>query len=136
MGNDLDYSQKEVRDDMLHWGEWIVRELGLSGFRLDAVKHFSHDFLKVWIEHIDKVLGQKLFIVGEYWRGDLRVLGPMIERFHGRLSLFDVALASNMSEISMAHNSDLRRILNGTLAKHYPNQAVACRFSSTRQRPE
>ncbi|RMZ77986.1 hypothetical protein DV737_g4094, partial [Chaetothyriales sp. CBS 132003] len=99
MGNDLDYSQQEVRDDIHAWGEWIVKEVGLAGFRLDAVKHFSHQFLKEWIQQLDsKFPDQRLFHVGEYWRPDINVLRPVIELMEGRLSLFDVPLACNMSK--------------------------------------
>ena len=124
MGNDIDHSSEEVRADLQNWGEWIVNEVGLSGFRLDAVKHMSQSFLKEWIQQLDKKF-HDLFFVGEYWRGDLDVLGPVIERFKGRLHLFDVALAGNMSSVS--HNPetvDLRNIFDGTLTKHYPEQAV------------
>jgi len=125
MGNDLDHSQKEVRDDLHAWAEWIVKEVGVSGFRLDAVKHMSQSFLKEWIECLDTKFPKHLFFVGEYWRGDLDVLGPVIEKFNGRLHLFDVALAGNMSKIS--HDpvaADLRKVFEGTLTKHYPEQAV------------
>lgn len=125
MGNNLDHSQIEVRDDLHVWGEWIVNEVGLSGFRLDAVKHMSQSFLKEWIQHLDEKFQRRLFFVGEYWRGDLEVLGPVIEKFNGRLHLFDVALAGNMSK--MSHDpvaADLRNVFDGTLTKHYPGQAV------------
>lgn len=125
MGNDFDLSHKEVRADLDAWGEWITKEVGLSGFRLDAVKHMSQSFLKEWISKLDAKFQKRLFFVGEYWRGDLDVLGPVIEKFSGRLHLFDVELAGNMSRISHdpAH-ADFRTIFEGTLTKHYPEQAV------------
>jgi alpha-amylase len=125
MGNDLDYSNVEVREDAINWGIWIAQRLGLAGFRLDAVKHFSSDFLHEWIAHLDSNLdGQPLVMIGEYWRDDLPTLGRMIEKFRGRLRLFDVMLAGNMSKLSIADNGDMRLILNNTLMKHYPNQGV------------
>ncbi|ETN45051.1 uncharacterized protein HMPREF1541_09927 [Cyphellophora europaea CBS 101466] len=126
MGNDLDYSQREVRQDMMHWGTWITQELGLSGFRLDAVKHFSSDFLQSWISHLDQTLaGPPLLMIGEYWRDDLRSLGSMIEKLRGRLLLFDVMLATNMSKLSVANDGDMRGILTNTLTQYYPQQAVS-----------
>lgn len=125
MGNDLDHSQEEVRQDLQHWARWIVNEVGLSGFRLDAVKHISQSFLQDWIEQLDSHFQERLFFVGEYWRPDLHVLGPYVEKFNGRLHLFDVALAGNMSKISHNPDSgDLRKVFDETLMKHYPNQAV------------
>ena len=120
MGNDLDYSNDEVRKDVKDWGRWIAHRLGLAGFRLDAVKHFSSDFLREWISQFDG----SLIMIGEYWRDDLESLGRMIEKFEGRLKLFDVMLACNMSRISLSEDGDLRSILDSTLMKHYPGQAV------------
>lgn len=125
MGNDLDHSHNEVKTDLQDWAKWIVKEVGLSGFRLDAVKHMSQSFLREWVERLDKEFPDHLFFVGEYWREDLDILGPVIDKFDGRLHLFDVALAGNMSKIS--HNpedSDLRGVFDRTLFKHYPSQAV------------
>lgn len=125
MGNDLDHSQEDVRKDLQDRARWIIKEVGISGFRLDAVKHMSQSFLRDWIRQLDDHLNNRLFFVGEYWRGDLNVLGPVIEKFKGRLHLFDVALAGNFSNIS--HNpeaADLRRVFDDTLMKYYPDQAV------------
>lgn len=125
MGNDLDHSQEDVRKDLQDWARWIVNEVGISGFRLDAVKHMSQSFLRDWIRQLDSHFQERLFFVGEYWRGDLNVLGPVIEKFKGRLKLFDVVLAGNLSNVS--HNpetADLRKVFDDSLMKHYPGQAV------------
>ena len=124
MGNDLDYSRADVREDVLNWGVWIARRLGLAGFRLDAVKHFSSDFLLEWITHLDSTLDTQPLMIGEYWRDDLPALSAMIQKFKGRLHLFDVMLAGNMSKLSVAQDGDMRLILKDTLVKHYPAQAV------------
>ncbi|HEX6201465.1 MAG TPA: alpha-amylase family glycosyl hydrolase [Thermoanaerobaculia bacterium] len=49
---------------------------GLDGFRLDTVKHVSHDF---WQEHRRRArerLGDDFFLLGEVWGGDAEVLDP------------------------------------------------------------
>ena len=38
---DCDHSHPEVRDDMHAWGEWIMKETGIEGFRFDAIKHMD-----------------------------------------------------------------------------------------------
>lgn len=35
---DLDHAHPEVAEDIIKWGKWITKELGLAGFRFDAVK--------------------------------------------------------------------------------------------------
>lgn len=36
---DFDYTKKEARDFVLDHAKWLVRTVGIDGFRLDAVKH-------------------------------------------------------------------------------------------------
>lgn len=119
---DVDYSQGDVQEDVFRWGEWIAKELGpgLRGMRFDAIKHYSQRFLQQFIEHLDKTVGRDLFVVGEYWSSDLEVLGPVLQKFKGRLSLFDVQLVYNFAATSKTSRCDLRTMLEGTLAYHFP----------------
>ncbi|CUS12189.1 unnamed protein product [Tuber aestivum] len=80
----IDYSNPNFRNDMENWGIWVARGLGLGEFRwniplhiisasanhfstrFDAVRHLSSEFLKEFIDHLDKTLGEDWFFVGEY----------------------------------------------------------------------
>lgn len=123
---DIDYSQPEVREDVFHWCLWIAKELGpaLRGMRFDAIKHYSQRYLRGLVEHLDNTAGKDWFFVGEYWDSDLKVLADVIETFKRRLSLFDVQLVYNLSASSKARHCDLSTMFYGTLAKHYPENAV------------
>jgi alpha-amylase len=121
---DMDYSQPDVRADVLNWGEWLGKEVKLSGMRLDAVKHYSEDFLRTFIRHLDDTVGKDWFFVAEYWTAEFAILAPYITRMNCRMSLFDVQLLYNLSYASKARRIDLRRIFDGTLAKHLPKNAV------------
>jgi|SRR5271155_1857423 len=123
---DVDYSRTEVCEDVRNWGEWIGRELKLSGMRMDAIKHYSAEFLKTFIAHLHRTVGKDWFFVGEYWTGNVRVLSSYITRFQGKLSLFDVPLVYKLSNASSARKCDLRRIFEGTLCKRHPKHAVVC----------
>ena len=121
---DVDYSNPEVRQDVFYWVQWLSRQVKLSGLRLDAIKHYSEDFVRDFIQYIDRTVGPDWFIVGEYWKDDIDVLCGYIDRVGTRISLFDVPLVSNMSRISMARKGDLRKIFKGTLALRKPANAV------------
>ncbi|RMZ77870.1 hypothetical protein DV738_g4198, partial [Chaetothyriales sp. CBS 135597] len=125
---DVDYSQPSVREDVLKWSVWITRELGLSGFRLDASKHYSLNFQKQLVQTLDQAFGKNFFVVAEYWNRDSLALGKIIGKFKGRVSLFDVQLVYNLSDISSAKPSDpkgdLRRVFEGTLVSIHPQRAV------------
>lgn len=120
----LDHTNQEVRDELCRWGEWLGKEIPLAGIRLDAIKHFSEDFLRHWIQHMDRTIGRHWFLVGEYWWADVKVLRDAVDRFGGRISLMDVALVENFSLMSIATKGDLRDILKDTLAMQRPHNAV------------
>ena len=124
MSADVDFSRPTVRQDVLHWGSWITTELGLSGFRLDAMKHYSQDFQKEFVQHMDEQYGRDFFFVGEYWNWDSFALSTIIGKFKGRISLFDVQLVYNLSDISQAKQPDLRKAFDGALVQLHPQRAV------------
>jgi len=132
MFSDIDFSQPEVREDVFRWGEWIGNELNLAGVRFDAIKHYSEDFLRDFIAHLDRTVGSKWLMVGEYWKDDLEVLSGYLDRLHNRISLFDVTLVNNFSRISMkGERGALRDIFDGTLALNRPENAVVSSNSTS-----
>jgi hypothetical protein len=54
-----------------NWGDWILKETGAYGFRFDAVKHISQEFIADFVKHIrSSESGRpKAFCVGEFWKG-------------------------------------------------------------------
>ncbi|KAF9883171.1 hypothetical protein FE257_003891 [Aspergillus nanangensis] len=121
---DLDYSNREVRNDVLNWVKWMGTQLPLSGMRLDAAKHYSVDFQRKLIDRIRATYGPKCFIVGEYWKEQTGFLVNYLEKMEYRLSLFDSALVGRFSRISTTKGADIRRVLDGTLVQSKPDHAV------------
>ncbi|KZF24103.1 glycoside hydrolase family 13 protein [Xylona heveae TC161] len=119
---DLDYADPEVRKDVKRWGEWIVKETGVQGFRFDAVQHFSQDFMNEFLGHLDRTVGHGLFSVGEYWHGDVEVLTRYLDKMEHPYSVFDVALFYNFSK--MTKNGDLLSVLQNSLVERRPANAV------------
>jgi len=60
-----------------HWP--LAERVGLDGFRLDTVKHVSHDFWKEHRRRVDERLGEDFFLIGEVWGGDVKSLDPWFE---------------------------------------------------------
>jgi glycosidase len=46
---DLDHPRCDVREEMRHWGRWLLATAGFDGFRLDAAKHIDACHLREWI---------------------------------------------------------------------------------------
>jgi len=122
---DVDYSHPEVISDVIHWGEWVVREFKLGGFRFDACQHFSERFTNEFVANLEKHFGQrKLFLVGEFWVGDVDQLLEYLEEMHHKFSLYDTPLLNNFSRISTTENGDLRKVFDRSLVQAKPDSAV------------
>lgn len=121
---DLDYSNLEVRQDVLRWSEWIGDQLGIRGMRLDAAKHYSAGFQRELIDRLRARFGQDFFFIGEYWSTELKTLVKYLEIMGYRLSLFDVPLMETFSKKSQVKAADLRTIFGDTLVASKPEHAI------------
>ncbi|MFO1156928.1 MAG: alpha-amylase family glycosyl hydrolase [Rhodospirillales bacterium] len=122
---DLDSSRDDVREETGSWGEWIVRTLGIDGFRLDAVRHIRFTFSTEWLDRVRGAAGRPLFAVGEYFSGNVATLRWYIEQTGRRMSLFDFPLHFSLRDIARGEGGvDMARIFDGTLVAQDPELAV------------
>ncbi|KAK8058256.1 glycoside hydrolase family 13 protein [Apiospora phragmitis] len=123
---DLDYSHPEVAADVLRWGPWVVRQLGLRGLRLDACQHFSERFTNEFVAHLEKEFGSdSLFLVGEFWVKDRTEMLEYLDNMHHKFWLFDAPLVYHFSALSrQQERGDLRTVFDGSLVQARPGAAV------------
>lgn len=123
---DLDMGSDEVRRELRTWGEWVVRTLNVDGLRLDAVKHIRFSFFNEWLDAVRGAFPDRnLFVVGEYFSGNLSTLNWFLDQTGRRMSLFDFPLYFNLRAASEGGgNFDMRNLLSGTLLSQSPAQAV------------
>ncbi len=124
MGADLDFKNEVVVEECKRWGKWYLEFTGVTGFRLDAIKHIPATFYRDWIQYLRDVTGKELFTVGEYWTGDVYKLHNYINVTEGKISLFDVPFHYNLSAASKDENYNLSQIFEGTLIKENSPMAV------------
>ncbi|XP_072993431.1 alpha-amylase 3, chloroplastic [Typha latifolia] len=58
----IDHSQDFVRKDIKEWLQWLRKEVGYDGWRLDFVRGFWGGYVKDYLE-----ASEPYFAVGEYW---------------------------------------------------------------------
>lgn len=92
--------------------------------RFDAVKHFSEDFLKDFINHMDAEVQSGLFYVGEFWENSLDDMTQYLQRLDHKFCLFDAPLVYKFSQVSNTNSGDLRGVFDGTLVQVEPYSAV------------
>ena len=76
---DFKTERPEVADFLLKAQIGWAKRLGVDGFRLDTVKHVSHEFWKEHRARTRRELGKEFFLLGEVWGGDPQVLDPWFE---------------------------------------------------------
>lgn len=137
MCSNIDYKHPEVRKNISDWGGWMVQEIGVDGFRLDAAQHVSYGFTKAWIEKVQRASvaskGREVLIVGEVWTGELRRIADWLDAVQQpagpQVYAYDSTLVYNFSRISedfrtRSVNLDLRTVLDQTLLEARPEAAI------------
>jgi glycosidase len=129
---DLNYRNPDVTSQMYDVARFWVEEMGVDGFRLDAVRHLiedrtdyndsfpTHRWLRAWDDHLDTLDGQ-LFTVGEVW-ADSRtqasyVTGDEVD------AVFEFPLADGiLSSITYQAPGPFARALGDAMALYPPGQ--------------
>ncbi len=100
MGENIDFRNHAVTEEIKYWARWVMEQTQCDGFRLDAVKHIPAWFYKEWIEHVQEVAPKPLFIVAEYWSHEVDKLQTYIDQVEGKTMLFDAPLQMKFHEAS------------------------------------
>ncbi|PSK51811.1 Alpha-amylase 1 [Elsinoe australis] len=141
MFSNIDHSNPEVRQDLLNWGRWMVHDVQVDGFRLDAVQHFSLDFTRQWTKDVQaqgSTLGKDVMVVGEFWQPDARKLIGWVDDMGQQAMVFDVPLLNKFGQMKRIQPQsrwprlrrparpafDMRRIFDNTVVQHRPHNAV------------
>lgn len=122
---DVNTNHPEVRDELKRWSDWFVKETGVDGFRLDAVKHISADFMHDFVSYVKAQQGQKFYVVGEYWKTDDAEMDHYLYQTDYDMDIFDVKLHFHLVEASWrGADYDLRQVFDNTVVQEYPLLAV------------
>jgi alpha-amylase len=108
---DIDHRNPEVRRDLLNWVVWLAGQVPLGGMRLDAIKHYSFEFLRLFLDHVDRHVDRGWLFVGEYWREDSEFLARYIDYMKHRISRKE-------------EQGDLRTVFDDALVVWKPDNAV------------
>ena len=125
MNADIDHSHPEVREEIFKWVDWFMEETGVDGFRYDALKHISDEFIYDLSNHIMEKKKDDFYLFGEYWQYDEGQIDRYLDDTDWKIDLFDVPLHFHFEEASKSNgNYDMRNIFNNTIVKNHPLQAV------------
>lgn len=122
MNADIDHDHPEVREELTKVADFMI-QLGVDGFRYDALKHISRDFIDTLSNHI-KETHPDFYFVGEYWNNNRGVMDHYLNETEYQVNLFDVPLHFNFYAASRNPDFDIRKIFDGCLVKEHPELAV------------
>jgi len=124
MGCDVDYENEKVVAETIAWGKWLVREIGIDGFRLDAAKHVDTEFLKRWITEVQACTDKDLFFLAEAWYENTMSLLFYVSLFNNLdVKMFDFPLRSQF-ELLRDGRLNMSSLGSAGLVNKKPNQAV------------
>ncbi|GEL08078.1 alpha-amylase [Salisediminibacterium halotolerans] len=121
----INYHIKAVYDEMMHWGKWFAETTRCNGYRLDAIKHINHDFIRDFVWQMREQFGDDFYFVGEFWNADFDAKQAFLNQVDYQIHLFDVGLHYRFFDAALKGKEfDLRTIFDGTLVEAHPLHAV------------
>jgi alpha-amylase len=117
---DYDNSVQSTRDTLMAYTRWLWEDVGIRGFRLDAVKHFPANFLGSIMDEMHTLGYDPPIIVGEFFDFNPSVLNTWVNFVEGSMSgpaqaaqnvrAFDFALRGALKSASDAFGYDVRNV--------------------------
>lgn len=125
LGNDLEYRNPQVVQELFNWLKWFLNTTGIDGFRIDGVKHMSHHFTNQLLDKMIELTDENRIIISEFVSFNGPGLSRFLETVQFKTQLFDFALKKNLKDASeKADQFDFRKLEEGTLLQQHPEYAI------------
>ncbi|MBL7729900.1 MAG: hypothetical protein JNM88_01890 [Chitinophagaceae bacterium] len=122
---DYDQFQKRTKDTLINYTKWNWTDLGVRGFRMDAVKHFTPEFVGDLLDSLHQYGMDPSMVVGEWYSTNAGELSGWVNNVKtfmnaGTLAaiqpkIFDFTLRENLRQACDNSGFDARNIFNGSL---------------------
>ena len=119
---DYDQSQTSVRTTLFDWSSWLWDDVGIRGFRMDAVKHFEPGFVGDLLDHLHGQGKLPGMVVGEFFDGNEVLLKNWVDGVRASMEpatiqdipvrVFDFGLRNALKASSDQFGYDVRNVFN------------------------
>ncbi len=121
---DYDQNVQSTRDVLYGWTRWLWNDVGIRGFRMDAVKHFPRDFVGDLLDNLHDNGIDPGLVVGEFFDGNTAVLKGWVDEVLSNMDadtkaaitprIFDFSLHFTLEDADEL-TTDVRNIFNASI---------------------
>ena len=121
---DYDQTVADTQNKLFAWSEWLWSNVGIRGFRMDAVKHFTYEFVGDLLDDLHSKGMDPGLVVGEFFDSNPSVLKGYIDNVYTYMDastqsaiqprVFDFALRSALKNAS-EFGGDARDIFTSSM---------------------
>ncbi len=122
---DIDQEASNARQVLFEFSKWLWTNIGIRGFRLDAVKHFPPAFVGDLMDYLHDEGHDPGIVVGEYYDGNGALLKGWVDGVKAAMDgdtkaaidirVFDFSLRYALKEACDAFGYDVRNVFNASM---------------------
>lgn len=109
---DYDQNQQNTQDVLNAWTKWNWENVGIRGFRMDAVKHFPPSFVTQLNTYLSSNGISPSIFVGEYFDLGASNLRNWVNSVPTNVRTFDFSLRDALKKASDCYGYDVRNVFN------------------------
>lgn len=122
---DYDQFQKRTKDTLINYAKWNYTDLNVKGFRMDAVKHFSPEFVGDMLDSLHDEGMDPTLVVGEWYSTNTAELSGWVNNVKSFMDagtqaaiqprVFDFSLRENLRQACDDAGFDVRNVFNSSV---------------------
>lgn len=123
---DYDQFQPQTRDSLFAWTRWNWSDVGIRGLRVDAVKHFSPEFMGDLLDNLFNNSMIPQMVVGEWYSTNTDQLAGWVNNVYFHMNeatrmaiaprVFDFSLREALRQACDAYGYNVRGVFDASIA--------------------
>lgn len=123
---DYDQYQDDTKQKLIDWTQWNWENVGIRGMRMDAIKHFTPEFVGDLLDSLHASGMDPSMVVGEWYGTNTGELSGWISDVYSYMDastqsaiypkIFDFSLRENLRKACDDGAFDVRNVFQGSLA--------------------
>jgi len=119
---DYDQNISSTKTALFDWTRWLWNNVGLRGFRMDAVKHFPYEFVGDLMDNLHDNSIDPGMVVGEFYDSNVNSLKYWIQQVYSYMNtatsnaiqvrLFDFSLRDALKNACDTYGYDVRNVFS------------------------